>query len=209
MNLHWELLILHDLPPAVELKPKLSSLAVGELDGDGHMEMVIGGQGALFWYRSSTFERGTIAEGHFCPGLALEDVDGDGNLEVVTGCAHLLTSVWMLAWFKAGRDLHEPWTRYVLDPSCNGGAHDLLFVDLDGDGERELVANAMYCDVPGIFAYKGEADPALPWQPPISMATARSRSLTGLPGTPLRPEDLTLDVGTGRCTLLHSVRCAV
>jgi hypothetical protein len=163
LNASWELFVLHDLPSAVYDRPKLSGLAVGDLDGDGQVELIVGGRGALFWYRPATFERGTIAEGQFYPGLALEDVDGDGRVEVVTGCAHPSTSIWTITWFKPGSNLYRPWARYVLDPACNGGAHDLVFVDLDGDGERELVANATYCDIPGTFVYKRKGDPALPW----------------------------------------------
>jgi hypothetical protein len=142
----------------------LGCLTVGDLDGDGHVEIVTGGTGGLLWYRPDTFEKGIVAKGNFGVGLVLEDIDGDGMMEVVVGQQDLETATWVLSWFKPGRDLHQPWTRYVLDPSCNGHAHDLLFCDLDGDGERELVANAAYCEIPGVFIYKLGVNPKEYWR---------------------------------------------
>jgi len=163
----WELLILDASPPVNDL----GSLATGDLDGDGHGEVVVGGNGGLWWYRSDTFEKGLIATGDFSVGLALEDLDGDGIMEVVAGeqvpaaaiPRHGSGQAWAIVWFKADGDLHRPWKRYVLDPACNGGAHDLLFFDLDGDGERELIANAAYCPVPGVFIYKRGTKPTAYW----------------------------------------------
>jgi hypothetical protein len=160
-NGHWDLLILDAAPPGAKA---MGCLTIGDLDGDGRTEIVTGGQGALFWYRPDTFERGTIAEGHFHVGLVLEDIDGDGIKEVVAGYRDPATDVWTIIWLKPEADLTKPWTKYVLDPRCNGGAHDLLFVDLDGDGERELIANAAYCKVPGLFIYKRNADLTAPWR---------------------------------------------
>ena len=58
----WELTIL-DADPGIDL---MASCAVGDIDGDGNMEIVIGGMycggapSGLIWYRPATGEKGRI-----------------------------------------------------------------------------------------------------------------------------------------------------
>jgi hypothetical protein len=152
----WELTILDADPPA----GGLGSCAAADIDGDGHVEMVIGGGGALLWYRPATFERGVIAEGRFVVGLATEDVDGDGCLEIVSG---MEDGGSQIAWFKSRGGIVGPWDRHMVDGACTGSPHDVLFADMDGDGRNELVAVAAYSDTPGLFIYKPGADLTAPW----------------------------------------------
>jgi hypothetical protein len=153
-NGHWDRIILDAAPPVKEL----GCLEAGDLDGDGHVEVVVGGDGGLLWYRPDTFEKGIIAEGHFGVGLTLEDLDGDGVMEVVA--AREMTILWL----KPGANLYQPWSLHVIASSCNGSAHDMMFFDIDGDGQRELVANAAYCEVPGVFIYKPGPDLTALWR---------------------------------------------
>jgi hypothetical protein len=160
----WELVILDAAPVHMT---ETGGNAAADIDGDGKTELVVCGNGALLWYRPSTGERGVVAVGnHHGVGIALEDIDGDGRMEIVVG--KLMPTPphaperWALCWYKPTPDLRV-WTEHVLDEDAAGHPHDLLFADLDGDGRRELVANAMYCDKPGLFAYKVSADPRRPW----------------------------------------------
>jgi len=116
----WDYLILDAAPPATDL----GSLAVGDLDGDGKVEMVVGGSGALLWYRPATFERGIIAEGAFHVGLVVEDIDGDGLPEVVSSTGD---GRCRIEWFKPEGTLSGCWSRHVLADGCPGSIHDLLF----------------------------------------------------------------------------------
>lgn len=158
MSAQWELTVLDGDPQQAQ---DLGSLAAGDLDGDGHQEIITGGNGALLWYRPATGARGVIATGAFGVGLALEDVDGDGRLEVVT--AEETGGPQQIVWFRPGTDLRGTWQRHVIDDACDGSAHDIVFADMDGDGQRELVANAAYCAHPGLFVYKPGADVTAPW----------------------------------------------
>ena len=144
---YWNLLVLDATPPA----EVLGSLVTCDLDGDGHREIFTAGEGALLWYRPDTFEKGVIDEGQYGVGLITADVDGDGELELV--CSRLIPEPWnwQVVFYKRNGD---SWTRRLIDEENDGGAHDLLFVDIDGDGEKELVANAAYCKVPGLYIHK-------------------------------------------------------
>jgi hypothetical protein len=159
----WELMLLD-----ANRTSELSNTAVGDIYGDGKTEIVIGGATELMWYRPATFEKGVISRGHFHCGVAIEDVDGDGVKEIVVGREleenGKSTNKWALYWFKPGKDLSQPWTEHIIDPLTAGGPHDVLFADLDGDGKRELISNAMYSSTPGLYAYKPGADVKGPWK---------------------------------------------
>ena len=171
----WELLVLDANPPA----EMLGALAAGDVDGDGHIELLVGGEGGLLWYRPDTYEKGLVAEGHVHVGLALEDIAGDGVLEAVCGMKdpdH--EDRWMIVRFRPGDRLDGPWTMHVIDPHCNGGAHDICFADIDGDGRNELVANAAYCPVPGIFVYRPDDDVSKPWRKHEAMSGTFTEGIT-------------------------------
>jgi len=155
----WEYVVL-DAAPAYATET--GATAAADIDGDGKTEVIIGSNGALLWYRPSTSERGVISRGYFNVGIALEDVDRDGHKEIIIG--KNIHGKWALCWYKFGATLHDEWTEHILDAETAGSPHDVVFGDVDGDGERELVANAMYCDTPGLFTYKVPRDATQPWK---------------------------------------------
>jgi hypothetical protein len=164
-NSDWELVILDGAPPHMT---ETGGAASADIDGDGKTELVVCGNGALLWYRPSTGEKGLVALGHFAVGVALRDLDHDGRMEIMAGKLAPVPAGspenWDLSWYKSGRNLQDPWSEFVFDGDTAGHPHDLIFGDLDGDGDHELVANAMYCDHPGLFAYKIPKDPHSPWK---------------------------------------------
>jgi len=58
----------------------------------------------------------------------------------------------------------QPWVAHVIDPEIVGGAHDLVFADIDGDGRRELLANAIGPGAKGLFIYVPGGDLTEPWK---------------------------------------------
>jgi FG-GAP-like repeat/FG-GAP repeat len=171
----WELVILDAAPP---FSTETGATGAADIDGDGKTELIIGTDGALLWYRPSTSERGIVARGRFNVGLALEDVDRDGHKEIIVG--KNFNGTWALCWYKFGARLDDPWKEHILDGACTGHPHDVTFGDLDGDGEEELVANAMYCDHPGLFAYKVPRDPTAPWKKQaVQLGIAAEGTATG------------------------------
>ena len=160
----WEFVILDACP----WDGLTEGCAAADIDGDGKTEVVIPGEGGIVWYRPSTSEKGVVVpRGHFGVGIALEDIDGDGRKEIIAGKQVNTTGTngqWVLCWFKSSAKTHDPWTEHVLDRETQDYPHDIVFGDVDGDGQRELVANAMYEDHPALHVYKVPADPTNPWR---------------------------------------------
>jgi hypothetical protein len=159
-NGYWELMILDGNTDIINT----GCLGAGDINGDGTQELFVGGEGALVWYRPVTFEKGIVATGNFHVGLVLEDVDGCGRPEVFVGEEDPgIANSWMITWYKPGEDLYKPWDRHIIDPDFDGGPHDILFADIDADGENELVAIACYTSTPGIFIFKRGENLQSPW----------------------------------------------
>jgi len=155
----WELTVLDAGMPS----RRLDSLAAADIDGDGQIELITGGDG-LFWYRPDTNEWGKITDYYAHVGVVVKDVDGDDAPEVVVGEeTREGNGDYMLSWYKPQPDLSKPWKRTVIDGSYEGHVHDLLFADVDGDGEKELVTISCYSPAPGIHILKKKRDLPLPW----------------------------------------------
>ncbi len=159
MSKLWDLTILDADPPIDDF----GSLAIGDIDGDGNDEVLLGGTGGLLWYRPATLERGVITTGEFHVGLAVGDLDGDGIPELIAGSlADKGAGAHRLCWYKPGAALSDPWTEHVIDAAVPGGTHDILCVDIDGDGVLEVVTNGCHPG-PGLWIFKPAADPTRPW----------------------------------------------
>jgi len=171
MQTNWELTIFHELPEHVE---HLDSFTAGDVDGDGKMELFAGG----LWYRPDTCQVGTIATGEFHVEARLHDVDGDGRMEYLTSFRAPDEKGFSVCWFKPGADWGEPWERHIIDGS--GGGHDILVVDVDGDGVDEVLSHG-----PGqvLYLYRRGRDVTQTWERhPVSAVFREGLAVADLDG---------------------------
>jgi len=115
-----------------------SSPAVGDLDDDGDLEIVIGSQdGRVYaWHHNGSLVDGwpQNTSGYVMSSPALYDLDGDNDLEIVVGSY----DGKVYAWHHNGSSF-DGWPketgRYVKSSPAIG--------DLDGDGTLEVIVGSM------------------------------------------------------------------
>jgi hypothetical protein len=130
-------------------QPQGHGLGFGDISGSGSGDFVLA-RGWLEapkdpwhgkWAWHPDFDLGSAS----VPVL-VADVNRDGVNDLIVGQAH----AYGLDWWeqKPGGRGKRTWIRHPIDP-CNSQYHDMQWVDIDGDGECELVTGKRYrahCD---------------------------------------------------------------
>jgi len=132
-----------------------SSPALGDLDGDGKLEVIVGSDDwhVYAWHHDGTPVAGwpQTVGGEVPSSPVLGDIDGDGNLEVVAGCS----DGKVYAWHRHG-GIVTGWPKNVGSPVFGAPA----LGDLFGDGDLEVVAG---CWNGQIYAWYGDGTPVAGW----------------------------------------------
>ena len=116
-------------------------LGVGDIDGDGLLE-VITTKGVLHMPKGGAFsglwdftEEFDLGPGTSVP-ILVHDVNKDGVADLIYGAGHDYGLFWMEQ--KVGAGGQRTWQKHVIDGAWSQ-YHDMQLVDIDNDGELELL----------------------------------------------------------------------
>jgi hypothetical protein len=119
-------------------------LGFGDIDGDGRGELIFSkgwlkapaaGPFSGYWELHSDFDFGSASV-----PIIVADVNGDGLNDIIDGQAHGYGLDWYQQCIEKGK---RRWIKHPIDP-FNSQYHDLLWADIDGDGQCELITGKRY-----------------------------------------------------------------
>lgn len=152
----------------------IASLATGDIDGDGRLDVVAGCAARIVYLRASadptvaanwsgsTIDNSNGAGLGAWPDLVIADVDATGARDIVAANS----SPGRVSWFRAGADATTGtgWTRFDIDGTTRAGAAAVAVGDLNGDGRTDVYSTASSEAAARVAWYRNPGgDSTTPW----------------------------------------------
>ncbi|MDE0920398.1 MAG: FG-GAP-like repeat-containing protein [Arenicellales bacterium] len=138
-------------------------VSVADMDGDGDIDIVSASRDddTIAWYENdgaanpswTAADIATSADGALSAKVA--DMDGDGDMDIIS--ASYLDDT--IAWYENDGEADPTWTAANIATSADG-ASDLEAMDMDGDGDMDIVSASRTDDTIAWYENDGAANPS-------------------------------------------------
>ena len=145
----------------------LDVLSIGDIDGDGKPDVMVGSESAsgIVWYHYPSWKKYHVADGDFTTDGEIVDLDGDKDGDIVISCI----SRDQIEWYENTGEpfVGQSWIRHVIGKKFS---HDLAVGDIDNDGKTDVAV------------FKKGSDRQLAWfKAPVEKNDNWTRVIVGTP----------------------------